>query len=96
MKNEHCSKAGSTEEFETPNYRIKSTPYREWCLVVREGKEKLEPEPDMRFGRRIPDIDELLKLDVAKRAELKKSEVIAVVLYTGPMVMILPRKFGSR
>ncbi len=42
----------------------------------------------MRFGRRIPDIDELMDLDVAQRAKLSRPEVIAVVLYTGPMVII--------
>ena len=88
MKAEHCSKAGSNVEFETLNYSIKSTPYREWCLIVE--KVKVSPEPDMRFGRRIPDIDELMNLDVAKRAKLNRPEVIAVVLYTGPMV-ISPR-----
>ncbi len=86
MKAEHCEKEGSKVEFETVNYAIKSTPYREWCLVV--GKENLVPEPDMRFGRRIPDIDELMTLDVAQRAKLSRPEVIAVVLYTGPMVTL--------
>ena len=89
MTAEHCTKAGSKDEFETLNYAIKSTPYREWCLVV--NKNKVLPEPDMRFGRRIPDIDELMTLDVAKRAKLSKPEVIAVVLYTGPMVKPHPR-----
>lgn len=86
MKAEHCSKAGSKDEFETLNYAIKSTPYREWCLVV--DKEKVVPEPDMRYGRRIPDIDELMTLDVAKRAKLSRPEVIAVVLYTGPLYYV--------
>jgi hypothetical protein len=92
MKAEHCSKAGSKDEFETLNYAIKSTPYREWCLVV--DKEKVVPEPDMRYGRRIPDIDELMTLDVAKRAKLSRPEVIAVVLYTGPLVIAPPRKLA--
>ncbi len=94
MKAEHCSKAGSNDDFETPNYAIKSTPYREWCLVV--DKEKVLPEPDMRYGRRIPDIDELMALDVAKRAKLSRFEVIAVVLYTGPMVTTPPRNLVFR
>jgi hypothetical protein len=85
MQAEHCTKAGSKVEFETINYAIKSTPYREWCIVV--DKAKISPEPDMRFDRRIPDIDELMTLDITKRASLRRSEVIAVVLYTGPMVI---------
>jgi hypothetical protein len=92
MVAEHCTKEGSQFEFETPNYAIKSTPYREWRLVV--GEEKDLPELDMRFGRRIPDIAELMTLDVAKRAKLIKAEVIAVVLYTGPMVIIPFRNLG--
>ena len=86
MVAEHCTKEGSLFEFETPNYAIKSTPRREWILV--EGKDKDLSEQDMRFGRRIPDINELMTLDVSKRAKLIKAEVIAVVLYTGPMVII--------
>jgi hypothetical protein len=96
MRKEHCSKAGSREVFETTNYHIKSTPYQEWCLVVREGNKELQPEPDMRFGRRIPDIDQLRTLDVALRAKLNKPEVIAVVLYTGPMVITPSRIFCRR
>ena len=94
MKAEHCSKTCSNDEFETLNYAIKSTPYREWCLVV--DKEQVLPEPDMRHGRRIPDIDELMALDVTKRAKLSRFEVIAVVLYTGPMVRTPPRKLAFR
>jgi hypothetical protein len=39
-----------------------------------------------RFGRRIPDIDKLMRLPVSVQARLRRVEVIAVVLYTGPMV----------
>ncbi len=39
-----------------------------------------------RFGREIPRIADLMKLEVAKNAKLLEVEVIAVVLYTGPMV----------
>jgi hypothetical protein len=41
---------------------------------------------DMRHGRRIPEIETLMKLEASQLANLSKWEVIAVVLYTGPMV----------
>jgi hypothetical protein len=44
-----------------------------------------------RYDRRIPDIKELLWLPIARKAKLLEVEVIAVVLYTGPMV----RRMGS-
>ena len=40
----------------------------------------------MTFGREIPKIADLMKLEVATNAKLLEVEVIAVVLYTGPMV----------
>ena len=44
------------------------------------------PEDQMKFNRRIPDTDHLLSLSTAKEANLQKAEVMAIVLYTGPMV----------
>jgi hypothetical protein len=46
-------------------------------------------ERDISFAtdhRRIPDCRELLATERARRAGLKECEVVAVVLYTGPMV----------
>ena len=44
------------------------------------------PEQHMRFNRRIPVVSELCELPLAKKAALLKAEVIAIVMYTGPMV----------
>ena len=41
---------------------------------------------DMRHGRRLPDVEELLRSDTAAKADLKLVEVVVLVLYTGPMV----------
>lgn len=41
-------------------------------------------------GRRIPDLDELMKLPVREQACLREEEVMAIVLYTGPMVSLCP------
>jgi len=84
MEAEHRSRACADFEFETNNYHIKTTPSKEWMIVV-EGKKCPE---QMGFNRRIPDIEHLLSLSTAKEANLQKAEVIAIVLYTGPMYMI--------
>jgi len=83
MEAEHCSRAFADIEFETNNYQIKTTPSNEWKIVVREME---CPEHQKSFDRRIPDIEQLLSLSTAKEANLQRAEVIAIVLYTGPMV----------
>jgi hypothetical protein len=84
MEDEHCSRGGSNFEFRTLNYKcIKSYPRKEWDIVMKRIP---CPDQDKNVNRRIPDIKELLNLPLALRAKLQISEVIAVVLYTGPMV----------
>jgi hypothetical protein len=39
-----------------------------------------------RHGRRIPVVEQLLQLPATSKAKLSREEVIAVVLYSGPMV----------
>jgi hypothetical protein len=87
MEAEHCTRGGFDFEFETSNYTgIKTHPKKEWDIVI--NKEAC-PAEELKFNRRIPDIEKLLELSLAKRATLQKSEVIAVVLYSGPMVIFL-------
>jgi hypothetical protein len=57
MEAEHCQRAGHDREFETLNYRIRSTPAREW-RVVAEGRPAadtdmrcVEPPPPTRLSR---------------------------------------------
>ncbi len=84
MKAEHCHREGCDYKFETSNHtEIKTHPSKEWEIVVEK---KPCPKEDMRCSRRIPNIDELLKLPLARRSNLTRHEVIAVVLYSGPMV----------
>ncbi len=83
MEAEHCKRPGFDYVFISSNYRISSTPKREWEIVT--GQQMCSPE-ERRGDRRVPNIDELLILDTAKNAGLTRPEVIAVVLYTGPMV----------
>jgi hypothetical protein len=84
MEAEHCTQGGSMQKFRTLNYtEIESYPKKEWEIVMKGAP---CPDGDMRFNRRIPVISELCDLPLAKKAELKNAEVIAIVMYTGPMV----------
>ena len=87
MEAEHCSKAGSAWEFTTSNYGITTKPQTEWRIVIGEMK---CPDHQCGFGRRYQSVDSLLAIRPANDAKLIRVEVIAVVLYTGPMV----RKVG--
>ncbi len=84
MKAEHCTKEGSEFEFETFKKK-KKTSKREWAIVV--DREPLQPGEDG-GGRKIPDIDGLKALPMSVKASLLKIEIIALVLYTGPMVSV--------
>jgi hypothetical protein len=85
MRAEHCTRGGSMEKFKTLNYtEIESWPKQEWEIIMKEVS---CPQKDMRFNRRIPEVSELCELPLAKKAHLQKAEVIAIVMYTGPMVI---------
>jgi hypothetical protein len=86
MEAEHCNRAGFDHVFTTSNYRISSTPKHEWELAT--GQKQCSPQ-ELRGERRLKNIQELLELDTAKDAGLTWPEVIAVVLYTGPMVRLV-------
>ncbi len=84
MESEHCTQQGCSKVFKTLNYtQIESYPKKEWEIVVK-GVPCSDKE--MRFNRRIPVIAELCELSLAKKASLQRVEVIAIVMYTGPMV----------
>ncbi len=82
MEDEHCNSFDSDQRFETSNYHIVTTPRMEWQIVVRCDAS----QADMRFHRRIPSIKELRELPISKSSRLDECEIIAVVIYTGPMV----------
>jgi hypothetical protein len=82
MEAEHCARAGCTVPFTTSNYGITSTPQQEWRYVV----DMQTDGADMRHGRRLLDVDSLAATPTAQAAKLTRVELIAVVLYTGPMV----------
>ena len=83
METEHCNRSGANDEFETLNYQIRTTPAKEWKFV--RGLEEC-PADQMKHERRIQKVEDLLELEIAKEAKLEEPEVIAILLYTGPMV----------
>jgi WD40 repeat protein len=83
MRQEHCERAGCDVQFTTGNYKITTTPRQEWRYIVENVT-----CPDMEHKRRLVPIGELLQLDSSKTAKLCEEEVIAIVLYTGPMFQI--------
>jgi hypothetical protein len=85
MTAEHCSKAGASKDFTSSNYGITTNPQREWLIVV--GTLQC-PRNQMAYGRKIQPISSLVASDGAQRAGLSEVEIIAVVLYTGPMVRL--------
>ena len=80
---EHCSRAGHDYTFTSANYNITTTPEKEWGIVVKRDK---APSSEMENGRRIPDAKELVTSPQALLAGLVLIEVLAIILYTGPMV----------
>jgi hypothetical protein len=87
MEIEHCFKFGCDFTFETGNYGITTTPAKEWAVVVLNVQAE-----SMGNGRRIRTLEDCMQLQLVKDAQLIRSEVIAVILYTGPMVSpSLPR-----
>jgi ankyrin repeat protein len=85
MEAEHCSMAGCDMPFTTRNYGITTTANAEWGVVVRG---QTPPPEHMMHGRVTVSVEEKLKSREAVQAGLRREEVIAVILYTGPMYMI--------
>ena len=81
MRNEH----EQSEPFTPEISRVEIVPSDEYEYVLRTKPLQLSDESK----RRIPDINELLcKNNGPNTAQLRKEEVIALVLYTGPMYYV--------
>ena len=61
---------------------------QEWTLVA-EGDAVVYPPELLGGGRVVRRVDELLRGGLAARARLTREELIAVVMYSGPMVQRL-------
>ena len=83
MRQEHCERAGCDVEFTTGNYAITTTPKKEWQYIVDNAAGR-----DMGNNRRLISISELFEKKASQDANLRKEEIIAIVLYTGPMFQI--------
>ena len=82
MEAEHCNSFDSDIEFTTSNYKVTTRPRTEWLIVLNND----ESQADMRQGRRLLKIDEIMRRTEVIAWNVSKEEIIAVVLYTGPMV----------
>ncbi len=80
MEAEHCSMV----PFVTGKKNRMTSPAKEWGITVRGDYTSVCW--DSNKNRELHTIEKLLKKDVVKQAKLARHEVIAVVLYTGPMV----------
>ncbi len=83
MQQEHSSE----EEFTTDNYALTTYPAEEWRTVMECDKSKEINH------RKVPNVADLLETEktqpnTSNMARLTKEEIIAIVLYTGPMVCI--------
>ena len=79
---------GHDYKFYASNYKIASTPAQEWMYIVGDDTGLRLSCPDMVHGRRIVPVEDLLQKSLAVRAKLTRAEMIAVVLYTGPMFVV--------
>jgi hypothetical protein len=88
MRQEHCERAGCNTSFTSGNYKITTTPKQEWLYIAGDDAGRQVACPDMGHGRRIVQISELMKLKLAIDAKLSEVEMLAIVLYTGPMFQV--------
>jgi hypothetical protein len=100
MRREHCDRLNAKSEFVTSNYNIKTFPELEWHFVVDPTKYDFKKLPAgspfnsfphtkaERNGdhcRNIIELGKIMEHETCKAAEVKKEEVTAMRLYTGPM-----------
>ncbi len=88
MRREHCERAGCNTQFTTDNYEITTTPRQEWLYVVGDENGLQIPCPALHHCRRIVPLEQLLQRPLARQANLSREEIIALVLYTGPMSQV--------
>ena len=92
MEAEHCTNACCDRQFTTVHKKT-TTPKVEWTIIV--AKENTI-NAHIQSKRQIPDINALEQLELSKQANIRRFEIIAVVLYTGPMVFLFSLCTGSQ
>lgn len=98
MHEEHCLKGGFDFQFNTGNpYNIDTQPHLEWKYVVSDEHDQRLRCPPLHSEAGVSGIPAtrdikcpraLLQLDLAQQAGLSLEEVIAVILYSGPMFVV--------
>ena len=96
MAAEHSMSEDSEEEFVAPNTGQSTTPLQEWLFLVGIGGcvsaageivEGVRPENEvLAKGRNAKSLEHLRGLVQAHESELTTAELVALRLYTGPMV----------
>lgn len=81
MEAEHCRRRDSKDEFSPGNYNTTTTPSQEWLVVTNEVKAR-EASTGERIVKTLP---ELMRDPLVAKASLRDVEVLALLLYTGPM-----------
>uniref|UniRef100_A0A7S0YY27 NAD(P)(+)--arginine ADP-ribosyltransferase n=1 Tax=Hemiselmis tepida TaxID=464990 RepID=A0A7S0YY27_9CRYP len=82
MEAEHCRRNDSEIKYETPGQsRTITTSAQEWAIVTDQSKGDAASVPP----RRVLSVDCVMQDKIAVEAGLRQEEVIALMLYTGPM-----------
>ncbi len=92
MEDEHCTKAGCTDNFDTSNYGVRTNPLKEYEIAT--GRRAC-PAEDMldKEGKRVrvvKRIDALKVLKLATKAGLTEDEILAVVRPPPALTFSLP------
>jgi hypothetical protein len=100
MAAEHTMSQDSEEVFVAPNTGLATTPSQEWLFVVGmdggvsatgEIVEGRRPENEvLAKDRNAKSLSHLKELIQARQSELTMAELVALRLYTGPMVSTTP------
>jgi hypothetical protein len=90
MQTEHMTRGGHDFVFTACNYHLTTQPFKEWLYIVGDenGQRLPCPEAEKQHGRILHSIDELMQDPLRITSQLTREEVIAIVLYTGPMFAI--------
>eukprot|EP01042_Synura_sphagnicola_P004989 gene4989-6355_t len=85
---EHCDSPDSTNEFITANYGgTVTSPTEEYHFVAAPDLKRKYPGMNGKFGRTAVPLQDFMKDRICVSANLTRSEVIALRLFTGPMYM---------
>ena len=92
MKDEHCAKAGCTDDFDTSNYDLRTNPWNEYKIGTGQCECPAAHMLDKK-GRKVRvvrRIEELKQLKIVRKAGLTEDEILAVVR-PPPACVYMPR-----